>query len=153
MNELYAQHFEELARFCSMLCRDPEKGADLAQETFLKALEHTEQLAALSGQERRAWLYRTAKNLFLDETRRNARFLKRQQLLYEGEGAEESGYAQTEANLLLCRLPQELQTLFRMRYLEGYSAAELGELFHMPSATVRTKLARARQLLKKELCT
>ena len=38
MNELYAQHFEELARFCTMLCRDGEKGADLAQETFLKAL-------------------------------------------------------------------------------------------------------------------
>ncbi len=153
MNELYAQHFGELARFCTVLCRDAEKGADLAQETFLRALEHADQLMTLTPQEQRAWLYRTAKNLFLDETRRNARFLKRQQLLYEGEGAEESGYAQTEANLLLCRLPQELQTLMRMRYIEGYSAAELGELFHMPPATVRTKLSRARQLLRKELYT
>ena len=153
MNELYAQHFEELARFCTMLCRDAEKGSDLAQETFVRALEHTEQLETLTRQERRSWLYRTAKNLFLDEARRNARFLNRQQLLYEGEGAEESGYAQTDANLLLSRLPPELQTLMRLRYLEGYSAAELGELFHMPSATVRTKLSRARQLLKKELYT
>lgn len=153
MNELYAQHFEELARFCTMLCRDAEKGTDLVQETFLRALEHAEQLADASPQERRSWLYRTAKNLFLDEARRNARFLNRQQLLYEGEGAEESGYAQTDANLLLSRLPPELQTLMRLRYLEGYSAAELGELFHMPSATVRTKLSRARQLLKKELYT
>ena len=153
MNELYAQHFEELARFCTMLYRDAEKGSDLAQETFLRALEHAEQLAALTPQEQRAWLYRTAKNLFLDEMRRNARFLKRQQLLYEGEGAEESGYAQTETYLLLCRLPPELQTLMRLRYIEGYSAAELGELFHMPAATVRTKLSRARQLLKKELYT
>ena len=126
MNELYAQHFEELARFCTMLCRNAEKGADLAQETFLRALE---------------------------QARRNARFLERQQLLYEGEGAEESGYAQTDAYLILCRLPQELQTLMRLRYIEGYSAAELGELFHMPPATVRTKLSRARQLLRKELYT
>ena len=153
MNELYAQHFAELARFCTMLCRDTEKGADLAQETFLRALEHADQLMTLTPQEQRAWLYRTAKNLFLDETRRNARFLKRQQLLYEGEGAEEPGYAQTEAYLLLCRLPTELQTLMRLRYIEGYSAAELGELFHMPPATVRTKLSRARQLLRKELYT
>lgn len=151
MNELYAQHFEALARFCSTLYRDPEKGADLAQETFLRALEHTDQLSGRTEQERRAWLYRTAKNLFVDEARRNARFLKRQQLLYEGEGAEEPGYAQTEACLLLNRLPAELQTLMRLRYVEGYSAAELGELFHMPPATVRTKLMRARQLLKKEL--
>jgi RNA polymerase sigma-70 factor (ECF subfamily) len=153
MNELYAQHFGELARFCSVLYRDEEKGSDLAQETFLRALEHADRLFALSAKEQRAWLYRTAKNLFLDEMRRNARFLKRRQLLYEGEGAEESGFAQTEAYLLLSRLPPDMQTLFRMRYLEGYSAAELGELFRMPPATVRTKLSRARQLLRKELCT
>ena len=153
MNELYAQHFAELARFCTVLYRDAEKGADLAQETFLRALEHGEQLASLLPQEQRAWLYRTAKNLFLDETRRNARFLKRQELLYEGEGEEESGYAQAEVNLLLLRLPPEMQTLFRLRYLEGYSAKELGELFNMPAATVRTRLSRARQLLEKELYT
>ena len=153
MNELYAQHFEALARFCTMLCRDGEKGTDLAQDTFLKALEHAEELAPLSEEQQRAWLYRTAKNLFLDEMRRNTRFLNRQQMLYEGEGYEESGYTQTEVSLLLLRLPPDVRTMFRMRYLEGYSAAELAEIFHMPSATVRTKLARARQLLKKELCT
>ena len=151
MNELYAQHFDELARFCTVLCRDGEKGRDLAQETFLKALEHADQLLNRTAEERRSWLYRTAKNLFLDEARRNMRFLNRRQLLYEGEGAEESGYAQTEAELLLLRLPPEMRTLFRMRYLEGYSAAELGEIFHMPPATVRTKLSRARQLLQKEI--
>lgn len=153
MNELYAQHFSELARFCTMLYRNAEKGADLAQETFLRALEHSEQLVNSTMQEQRSWLYRTAKNLFLDEARRNARFLKRQELLYEGEGTEEAGYAQTEANLLLLRLPPEMQTLFRLRYLEGYSAKELGEMFHMPPATVRTKLSRAKQLLRKELYT
>ena len=151
MDELYARHFDELARFCTVLCRNAEKGADLAQDAFLRALEHAEQLAALSKEEQRAWLYRTAKNLFLDETRRSARFLKRQQLLYAGEGEEEPGYAGAEAMLLLLKLPPEMQTLFRLRYLEGYSAAELGELFHMPPATVRNKLSRARQLLKKEI--
>ena len=151
MNELYAQHFEELARFCTMLCRDAEKGSDLAQETFLRALEHQEQLASLTQEQKRAWLYRTAKNLFMDEARRNTRFLKRQQMLYEGEGFEESGFADVEASLLLLRLPPEIRTMFRMRYLEGYSAAELAEIFHMPAATVRTKLSRARQLLQKEL--
>lgn len=151
MDELYARHFDELARFCAMLCRDREKGADLAQETFLRALEHAEQLMPLTPEQKRAWLYRTAKNLFMDEARRNLRFLERQQMLYAGEGEEEPGYAGAEAMLLLLKLPPEMQTLFRLRYLEGYSAAELGELFHMPPATVRTKLSRARQLLKKEI--
>jgi len=151
MNELYAQHFEELARFCAMLCRDGEKGTDLAQDTFLKALEHAEEFVPLSTEQRRAWLYRTAKNLFMDEARRNTRFLKRQQMLYEGEGFEESGFSEVETSLLLLRLPPDIRTMFRMRYLEGYNAAEIAEIFQMPSATVRTKLSRARQLLKKEI--
>ena len=152
MNELYAQHFEALARFCTMLYRNGEKGLDLAQETFLKALEHEEQLAPLPSEQKRAWLYRTAKNLFLDESRRAVRLLQRQQLLYEGEGEEEQGFSQAEVSLLLLKLPPESRTLFTLRYLEGYTASELGELFHMPPATVRTKLSRARQLLQKELC-
>lgn len=151
MNELYAQHFEELARFCAMLCHDGEKGTDLAQDTFLKALEHAEEFVPLSTEQRRAWLYRTAKNLFMDEARRNTRFLKRQQMLYEGEGFEESGFSEVETSLLLLRLPPDIRTMFRMRYLEGYNAAEIAEIFQMPSATVRTKLSRARQLLKKEI--
>ena len=151
MNELYAQHFGELARFCTVLCRDAEKGADLAQETFLRALEHAEEFVPLSTEQRRAWLYRTAKNLFMDEARRNTRFIKRQQMLYEGEGFEESGFSEVETSLLLLRLPPDIRTMFRMRYLEGYNAAEIAEIFQMPSATVRTKLSRARQLLKKEI--
>ena len=122
-------------------------------ETALVALQRQleEQLAQLSDRERRAWLYRTAKNLFMDEARRNTRLLKRQQMLYEGEGYEESGYTQTEVSLLLLRLPQDVQTMFRMRYFDGYNATELGEIFHLPPATVRTKLSRAKQLLQKEI--
>ena len=51
----------------------------------------------------------------------------------------------------MLRLPAEDRTLFRLRYLEGYSAVELSEMFDMPAATVRTRLLRARQLLKKEM--
>lgn len=153
MNELYAQHFEELVRFCTVLCRDGEKGQDLAQDTFVRAMEHIGQLASVPAEKQRAWLYRTAKNLFLDEARRNARLLNLQHVLYDGEGEDESGYAKTEVELLLLKLPPDMRTLFRLRYLEGYNAAELAEMFRMPHATVRTKLSRAKQLLQKELCT
>ena len=60
----------------------------------------------------------------------------------------ESGFSRTETELLLLRLPAEDRTLFRLRYLEGYSAVELAEMFDMPPATVRTRLRRAREKLK-----
>ena len=149
--DLYERHFEELMRYCLQLCRSGDTAFDLVQETFLKALEREEVMEAFSPEQQRSWLYRTAKNLFLDGVRKNTLFHRKQSLLLDEEEREEDGFSRAETELLLLRLPAEDRTLFRLRYLEGYSAVELAEMFHMPSATVRTRLLRARQLLKKEM--
>ena len=149
--DLYEHHFEELMRYCLQLCRSREAALDLVQETFLKALEREEAMDAYSPEQQRSWLYRAAKNLFLDGVRKNALLQRKQHMLLDEEEGEEDGFSRAETELLLLRLPQEDRTLFRLRYLEGYSAVELSEMFHMPAATVRTRLLRARQLLKKEM--
>ena len=152
IRDLYERHFEELRRYCLQLCHSGDMAADLVQETFLKALEREETMASFSPEQQRAWLYKAARNLFLDGMRRNNLLQRKQGLLLDPEEREETGFSRAETELLLLRLPPEYRTLFRLRYLEGYSAVELGEMFAMPAATVRTKLLRARLLLKKEMC-
>ena len=149
IQDLYECHFEELRRYCLQLCRSGDMAFDLVQETFVKALEREEAMEGYSSEQQRSWLYRTAKNLFLDHVRRSALLQKKERLLLDEEEQAETGYARAETELLLLRLPAEDRTLFRLRYLEGYSAVELAEMFDMPPATVRTRLLRARQLLKK----
>lgn len=151
IQDLYERYFEELMRYCLQLCRSRETALDLAQETFLKGLEREEAMEGFSPEQQRSWLYRAAKNLFLDGVRKTALLQRKQHMLLDDEEGEEDGFARAETELLLLRLPQEDRALFRLRYLEGYSAVELSEMFDMPSATVRTKLLRARQLLKKEM--
>ena len=151
IQELYQRHFEELRRYCMQLCRSSDMAFDLVQETFMRALEREEAMASFSPEQQRAWLYRAARNLFLDGARRSALLQKKQGMLLDEEEREEDGFSRAEMELVLLRLPPEIRTLFRLRYLEGYSAAELGEMFNLPAATVRTKLLRARQLLKKEM--
>ncbi len=151
IQELYQRHFEELRRYCLQLCRSSDMAFDLVQETFMRALEREEAISSLSPEQQRAWLYRAARNLFLDGARRNALLQRKQGMLLDEEEREEDGFSRAEMELVLLRLPPEIRTLFRLRYLEGYSAAELGEMFDLPAATVRTKLLRARQLLKKEM--
>ena len=131
--------------------RKKDNDPDLVQETFLKALEREELLLSLSAEQQRAWLYKAARNLFLDGVRRSALLQRKQNLLLDEEEQMESGFSRTETELLLLRLPAEDRTLFRLRYLEGYSAVELAEMFDMPPATVRTRLLRARLSLKKEM--
>ena len=151
IQDLYERHFEELRRYCLQLSRSGDVAFDLVQETFLKALEREELLLSLSPEQQRAWLYKAARNLFLDGVRRSALLQRKQNLLLDEGEQMESGFSRTETELLLLRLPAEDRTLFRLRYLEGYSAVELAEMFDMPPATVRTRLLRARQSLKKEM--
>ena len=151
IQDLYERHFEELRRYCLQLSRSGDVAFDLVQETFLKALEREELLLSLSAEQQRAWLYKAARNLFLDGVRRSALLQRKQNLLLDEEEQMESGFSRTETELLLLRLPAEDRTLFRLRYLEGYSAVELAEMFDMPAATVRTRLLRARLSLKKEM--
>lgn len=151
IQDLYERHFEELCRYCQQLCRSSDAAMDLAQETFLKALERAETMDAYSPEQQRAWLYKASRNLFLDGVRKSALLQRKQTLLFDPEEQDEEGFVRAETELLLLRLPAEDRTLFRLRYLEGYSAVELGEMFDMPPATVRTWLLRARQLLKKEM--
>ena len=151
IQDLYERHFEELRRYCLQLSRSGDVAFDLVQETFLKALEREELLLSLSPEQQRAWQYKAARNLFLDGVRRSALLQRKQNLLLDEEEQMESGFSRTETELLLLRLPAEDRTLFRLRYLEGYSAVELAEMFDMPPATVRTRLLRARLSLKKEM--
>ena len=151
IQDLYERHFEELRRYCLQLSRSGDVAFDLVQETFLKALEREELLLSLSPEQQRAWLYKAARNLFLDGVRRSALLQRKQNLLLDEEEQMESGFSRTDTELLLLRLPAEDRTLFRLRYLEGYSAVELAEMFDMPAATVRTRLLRARLSLKKEM--
>ncbi len=49
---------------------------------------------------------------------------------------------------LIARLPNTERSLFTMRYFEGYNSKELGELFALSPATVRSRLASARRRLR-----
>ena len=60
-------------------------------------------------------------------------------------------FAEAGARRLLELLTPAEQELFRKRYLEGYTAAELGKMYGLPPATVRTRLAKARRYLSQLL--
>lgn len=59
---IYQETYEELARFLHRKVWDEERAHDLAQETFIRALQH-------EPENPRAWLFRVAANLAKDEAR------------------------------------------------------------------------------------
>lgn len=147
-DELYAQHYPELLRYAMSACHSREQAEDLAQEAFLKALQNADTFEDLGPSQRRAWLFRTLKNLMCDKYRRAVLEAAFVQELQEDALAPERGYERAETELVLSKLSSQDRALFQMRYLEGYNAQELAEIFHLPPGTVRSRLSRCRKYLK-----
>lgn len=151
IEELYEKLGKEILGYCCALDGgDPELAGDLVQETFLRALGNLELLERLDERERRAWLYKTARNIFFDKVRRAAAEQKKMSF-FQTDELDENTFDEVETEQILLLLPQDVRILFRMRYLEGYNSSELGEIFNLPPGTVRAKLSAAKKLLKLKL--
>lgn len=70
---LFAQHAQALLDYLYGMTRNHETATDLVQETFLRAYAATTPLGAI--QRPKAWLYRIATNLALNESRRQRHFI------------------------------------------------------------------------------
>ena len=148
ITELYTVYRPELLRFCCMMCGNVSDAEDLLQETFLKALSNLDVLEELGEKERRAWLYKVAKNLFFDRCRR-----KKLEERFAAETDEETdgGFSEAETAMILATLPPELSGLFIGCYFEGYTSTELAAEYGLSPSGVRAALSRARKMLKEML--
>ena len=144
---LFTEFHSCLLARCTALCRDSATAEDLVQETFLRALTHMGDLQDLSREQRRAWLYKTAQRLYIDHVRRAAREAAADPADLESAAFQED-FSAPAVGQLVDRLPPEERAIFTLRYFEGYNATELGEIFSLPPATVRSRLAAARRRLR-----
>ena len=141
INKLYKSYRNKLLWYCLNLSRNNASIAeDIVQETFMKALENTHILNDLTDAQCRSWLYRTAKNIFIDRVRRVANAPKIEKPLFK-----EDDLSKIIVSQLCAGLPDKERTLFWMRYIEGYTSRELGELFNLSPSTVRSRLSSARR--------
>ena len=83
IEELYHSYQKELTAWCRGMTQNASLADDLVQEAFLRALINSQVLEHLRENQRRAWLYRTVKNLYLDRVRHSA---------YETAGIRDSQY-------------------------------------------------------------
>ena len=131
------------------LCRmqNTADAEDVYQEVFLRLWKQDAE--DWEGERLKAWLIRTALNRCADLHR----FRLRRPVLAL-EDLPELVQPDDEAAELweaVGRLPEKARTAVHLYYAEGYSAEEISRLMHVPAATVRTRLHRARKQLKELL--
>lgn len=117
---------------------------DAVQEAFVKFFEKKPILK--DEDHTKAWLLRVtinlSKNMLKAASRQNLPVTE--DIPFEKEETDE---------LLRCvlTLPERYRSVIHLYYYEGYSIKEIALILKLPSATVGTRLARARNLLRETL--
>lgn len=140
IDKLYKDYYNKLLWYCINLSGNNTSIAeDIVQETFIRALENAHILNELTEAQCRSWLYKTAKNIFIDKVRRMANEPMIEEPLFK-----EDDLSKILVRQLCTLLPDKERVLFWMRYIEGYTSTELGEMFNLSPSTIRSRLSSAR---------
>lgn len=115
---------------------------DAVQETIRRAWEKRERLR----EERymQTWVIRILLNV-CDTIRRHAG-----RLIPSEELPEKANTPVSETPLLdaLMSLEEKYRLPLQLRYVEGYSVAEVAQMLHLPQGTVKSRLSRGRDRLR-----
>jgi RNA polymerase sigma-70 factor (ECF subfamily) len=154
IDELYEQYEQPLLRFARSLTGNREEAEDLAQETFLRAINYISLLGTLSGPQVKSWLFKVLKNCLIDKKRKE----KYEVLSEPGEdGSEYSIEAEVESRLLtqqaLSYLPEKSRDILYKRYYLNMTSQEIARILSIPAPTVRYHLHMAINLLKRKYKT
>lgn len=139
--------------------RNVEDAEDCVQETFLRAYRSGELPNVLDA---KAWLARIAWRVAIDRVKKHP--VEALEELAEkgfeptanGMGADR-GLIENEKTALLHKLmatlPDDLRQTLILSTVEEMSSPEIAKVLEIPETSVRTRLFRARQLLKEKLAS
>lgn len=156
---LVERHQERVRNLIYSIFHDNEIVDDLAQEVFIKAYEALPSFRLDSSFY--TWLYRITVNRSRDEMRRRKirRFLSFQTLEDEANKefvakmsvAPENRDAKELVTVGLQALPEKFRSVIILKDLEGLSYEEIADVLQCELGTVKSRLSRARTMLRKVL--
>jgi RNA polymerase sigma factor (sigma-70 family) len=157
--ELIERYYDAIVRFFRTKVGDSgDVAADLVQRTFLGLAESGGRFRGTSSF--RAFLYGVARNIFLEHLRtltrdrlRDPDFAVSSVVDLRTGVATRAARAEERRLLVDClqQLPVELQVAVELHYWEDVSVGELAEIQGVPPGTVKSRLFRARGLLREAL--
>lgn len=143
-----ADHGKRVFAAAYSLLKNREDAEDAVQDTFLRYYTCGKQFD--SDQHLRAWLLRVAVNRARDLLKAASR---RRSVPLEPEAAEADCPDDESRELFraVTELPEAYRIVIHLHYYEDYPVGEIARILRLPQATVKTRLFRGRELLKKAL--
>ena len=149
--ELFEASRDRLFRYALGLSKSVDRADDLVQETFLRALSHSQTVARLNAFQRDAWLKRVLRNRFFDEERSRKRAAAEIVEMIRHAQRPSDAARQADLNEILDRVPERFREVLEKRYRLGMNSSEIGKEMELPAATVRSHLHQAIRWLRGEM--
>ncbi len=154
------QVFPSLYGTALRLTREREDANDLAQEAIIRAYEAFDRF---DGRNFKAWILRILTNLYINRYRQRQREAPTGSL--DEENAAEpvanegttpdrqlfDGLVGAEIEQALLKVPADFRLAVILSDIEGMSYDEIAQVTEVPLGTVRSRLARGRAILRREL--
>ena len=146
IRELYLRNYDTLYRVSFMYLKNAHDSEDAVHNTFLKAIETGKRFE--SEKHEKAWLIRVASNICKNMLKAASR--KNEPL---SDNIPDSGISSEAKELLyaLSDLPDNLKIPVYLFYYDGSSSDEIGHMLHISPSAVRSRLQKARELLRNVL--
>ncbi|WP_256761610.1 RNA polymerase sigma factor SigW [Cohnella sp. WQ 127256] len=163
--EIVDMYKDKLYHLAYRMTGNRQEAEDVVQETFLRVYKNLDRYD--ENQKFSTWIYRIATNLCIDRLRKRKAVYSLDAESSEHEGLD--GYAMLpsddrtpESELLLSEtqklirgaiatLPVKYKSVMILRYLQDMSLQEISDVLGMPVTTVKTRVHRGREFMRKKL--
>jgi len=158
-------HINSMYNFAYRLTLDSDDAKDLLQDTYLKAYRFIDSFQ--QGTNAKAWLFRILKNSFINDYRKKSKEPSKVdyqdvESYYNSEDVDRQITPDLRVEALkdmigdeisnaLNSLDVDFRTVIILCDLEGFKYEEMAKILDIPIGTVRSRLHRARNLLKEKL--
>jgi len=165
-NDEFLPHADALYNFAYYLVYNEDDANDLVQETFMKAFRFVDKYEV--GSNARAWLFKILKNGFINQYRKKSK--RPTEVDFEDitnfhDGDSDSnlaGFEDLRTEMFEHMLGDEVtnainslslpyRTVVLLADIEGFTYKEIAAIMNIELGTVRSRLNRARNLLKNRL--
>lgn len=164
-NQEFMPHINSMYNFAYRLTLDGDDAKDLLQDTYLKAFRFIDSFQ--QGTNAKAWLFRILKNSFINDYRKKSKEpskvdYQEVETFYNSEDVDRQitpdlrvealqDMIGDEISIALNSLDVDFRTVIILCDLEGFKYEEMAKILDIPIGTVRSRLHRARNLLKEKL--
>lgn len=161
----FMPHVDSMYNFGYRLTFDEDDAKDLVQDTYLKAFRFINSFQR--GTNAKAWLFRILKNSFINEFRKKSKQPSKVdynevEQFYNSDDAGENITTDLRVETVqhmigdeisgaLNGIPVDFRTVIILSDLEGFTYEEMSKILDIPIGTVRSRLHRARNMLKEKL--